>query len=179
MKPILFSTEMVRAILEGRKTVTRRVINPRYCKDEAGFQVITTMDGDFVRVEKIDENECGIFQDGTERYVRPPYQPNDILWVRETWCEYNGYFHYKESEISNDPAWLKDKNIKWSPSIYMPCTAARIFLRVIDVKVEQLQDITQDGAIAEGFTDGGCTVCGNPEPCGCDTPSPDYVDGFV
>lgn len=149
MKPILFNTEMVEAILEGRKTVTRRAIKPRYRDDEVGFQVITTKSGEFIRVEKIDENECGIFPDGTERYVHPPYQPGDSLWVRETWMQEGDVFRYK--------AGFYDKERRWRPSIHMPKEAARLFLQVKDVRVEQLQDINlappgpESPVIKEGF----------------------------
>lgn len=168
-KPILFSAPMIQAINAGLKTKTRRVITPQPQMDEYGMWHWKDC--------RWKDRGLGFPKSGIDDHSI--YQPGDILWVRETWCEYNGYFHYKESEISNDAAWLKDKNIKWRPSIHMPRTAARLFLRVIDVKVEQLQDITQDDAIAEGFTDGGCTVCGNSEPCGCDALNHNYVDSFV
>ena len=142
-KPILFNTEMVQAILSGRKTHTRRVIKPKYRNDEYGFQVITTRIGEFVRVEKVDENECAIFADGTERYVTPPYQPSDILYVRETWAKnaYGGYF-YKANN--------KCEVFSWNPSIHMPKEAARTLLRVTSVTVERLQDITPKQCIMEG-----------------------------
>lgn len=148
MKPILFNTAMVQAILDGRKTMTRRVVKPRYRNDEYGFQVITTMDGHFVRVEKIDENECGIFEDGTERHVSPPYQPGDILWVREKWehDDYEGFVDYR-ADFTDEEA----KDIKWRPSIHMPKDAARIYLRVTDVRVERVQDISEDDTKAEGI----------------------------
>lgn len=160
MKPILFNTEMVRAILDGRKTVTRRVIKPHYRDDEYGFQVITTMSGEFIRVEKVDENECGIFPDGTERYVHSPYNPGDILWVRETWCE----VPYEHEHIKIDGGYLTIPKIAykadsaidytgiWRPSIHMPREAARLFLQVTDVRVERLQEITEEQAESEGVT---------------------------
>ena len=167
-RPILFNTEMVRAILDGRKTVTRRVVNPRYRNDEGGFQVITTTSGEFVRVEKVDENECGTFPDGSERYVNSPYAIGDILYVRETWqfipcidcdkslCQMKsvlyesadmigeGCFVYKED-------YLEPKRMSWKPSIHMPKAAARIFLRVTEVRVEKLHDMTDAKSQQEGF----------------------------
>lgn len=159
-KPILFNTEMVRAVLDGRKTVTRRVVKPRYRADEGGFQVITTRSGEFVRVEKVDENECGIFSDGTERYVNPAYNVGDILYVRETWCTDDDMvdvfeeslthgIYYRANEINNN--WVDDKEIvKWKPSIHMPKEVARIFLKITDVRCERLQDITEEQTLKEG-----------------------------
>ena len=126
MKPILFNTEMVRAILDGRKTVTRRVVKP---KTLAEVKTLYRKDGtNFWRTHGAD----------WWYEFRSPCVPGDILWVRETWCKYNSYFHYKESEMTNDSAWLEDKNILWRPSIYMPREAARIFLQVKEVRVERL-----------------------------------------
>ena len=80
MKPILFNTEMVRAILEGRKTCTRRVVKPHFRTGEIEWQVITELNsGKYVRIEYLDE-----WEDVT-RYMREPYRPGDILYVRETW----------------------------------------------------------------------------------------------
>lgn len=168
VRPILFNTDMVRAIMEGYKTVTRRLINPRYRNDESGFQVITSMNGEFIRVEKVDEDESSIFSDGTERYVNPLYQTGDILYVRETWtescphgigacpsgkpkqadricdvCQHNKPFYYKADDIEN-------KYVKWNPSIHMPKQAARIWLKVTGVRVERLQDISNEQILAEG-----------------------------
>lgn len=79
IKPILFNTEMVRAILDGRKTVTRRVIKPHYKDGDAGFRINRrTIDGVITGVEYYDEEERE-----TDRYVNPPYQIGDILYVRE------------------------------------------------------------------------------------------------
>lgn len=145
MKPILFNTEMVRAILDGRKTVTRRVI-----------------DRDIV-------NNCDMEKDGTllnyqnchGDFINPVdlcrYKVNDILYVRETWhkytkrvgegesCHLAEFYGYKAS-IANS----EDANEPWRPSINMPKEAARIFLRVTGVRVERLEDITQEDAIKEG-----------------------------
>lgn len=118
IRPILFNTEMVRAILDRRKTVTRRAVT-----------------------------------------LRPPCQLGDILYVRETWHKYtkrvgNGescrlqeFYGYKAS-IANS----EDASEKWKPSIHMPKEAARIFLKVTDVRVERLQDMTLDDFLNEGIS---------------------------
>lgn len=128
MKPILFNTEMVRAILEGRKTVTRRPVNPQ--PKAALFPMPDSMcwPGCFANCE-----EPAIY--------RPPYKIGDILWVRETWAEMPYGFVYRAD--NEDPeGWEPDD--RWHPSIHMPREAARIFLRVTDVRVERLQDISLD-----------------------------------
>lgn len=119
IKPILFNTEMVRAILDGRKTCTRRIMKPQLTAHY-----------------------------GTQ-YVKPPYGPGDILYVRETWKKApNGYYYYEDWQ-RNDIADVT----KWKPSIHMPKEAARIWLKVTDVRVERLQKITEDGAKAEGINE--------------------------
>lgn len=166
-KPILFNTEMVRAILDGRKTATRRCIKPRYREDEGGFQVCTNKATGEKWVEKQDWDE-GSFDE--PRYINPPYQPGDILYIRETWerfdcCSCEGDEHGncpKEPKKSvldkygcgcymyraSDEIW---GDAKWHPSIHMPKEAARIFLKVTDVEVERLQNIDDDGVVAEGL----------------------------
>jgi len=140
MKPILFNTEMVRAILDGRKTQTRRVVKVNLRNDEAGWQVITNKHtGEFIRIETYDEWEDEV------RWINPPYRPGDILYVRETWFEYAGQYVYKATAAQPE-LW----NGMWRPSIHMPKEAARIFLRVKSVHPERLQSITRNGAISEG-----------------------------
>lgn len=131
MKPVLFNTEMVRAILDGRKTVTRRVIKPQ----PEGRPVPMTKSGCWPGYFAIQ---------GTAKVVRLPFLPGDVLWVRETWAKDpfgDGYIY---------PTEFPGAGQKWHPSIHMPREAARIFLRVKDVRVERLQEITEDGAKAEG-----------------------------
>ena len=144
MKPILFNTEMVRAILDGRKTQTRRVVKVNLRNDEAGWQVITNKHtGEFIRIETYDEWEDEV------RWINPPYCPGDILYVRETWFEYAGQYVYKATAAQPE-LW----NGMWRPSIHMPKEAARIFLRVTDVRVERLRSITEVDAEKEGFFKG-------------------------
>lgn len=136
MKPILFNTEMVRAILEGRKTVTRRVVKPQpldkpmcFHDPEEGLNIVCHVAG----------------MDVLYNFF-PPYQPGDILWVRETWNgDWCDHYIYKADGGSAKAAGYAAEP-KWRPSIHMPREAARLFLRVTDVRVERLQDIDDDGA---------------------------------
>lgn len=151
MKPILFNTDMVRAILDGRKTVTRRVVKarnteildkPKWTEDPRWFNVIKTENGKKV---------------ATADKIQPPYNPGDILYVRETWCDPSemGYhpilykadfpMHYDAEQTEfGEPIDLLAENYTWKPSIHMPRDYARIFLRVTNVRVERLQDIMDD-----------------------------------
>lgn len=132
MKPILFNTDMVRAILEGRKTVTRRVVKPQPKKDNDGmwnWKDCHWMDGGI-----------GFPDSGIEDYA--PYRPGDILYVRETWRKWVGGYSYR----ADAPEWA----CQWRPSIHMPREAARIFLRVTDVRVERLRDMRLVDFLAEG-----------------------------
>lgn len=146
MKPILFNTKMVQAILEGRKSVTRRVIKPRYKEDEGGFQVCTNKATGKRWVEKSDLEE-GSFDN--PRYVSPPYQIGDILYVRETFndIETHSVLYAADKEFIElgckrvDGYLFMESEIKWKPSIHMKKELARIFLKVTDVRVERLQDI--------------------------------------
>lgn len=146
-KPILFNTEMVRAILEGRKTQTRRLVKdiPLY---EPYFEVDEGMA--FVC------DEDGVWHHA-EAFSR--IQPGDVLWVRETWCQLPispgghtripGRYYYKADPEMRSEGWRGN----WKPSIHMPRKAARLFLRVNAVRMERLKDITEHEAIAEGFTE--------------------------
>jgi hypothetical protein len=155
-KPILFNTEMVQAILEGRKTVTRRLVKPKYKKDEGGFQVCTNKATGERWIEKHDWDE-GSFDN--PRYVNPPYQVGDILYVRETWnYSPNWYYCYKADAIPDDNHGYIG-SIPWRPSIHMPKEAARIFLKVTDIRVERLQDITEEQAEKEGVKAYGQNNC--------------------
>ncbi|MCM1225313.1 MAG: hypothetical protein NC548_63770 [Lachnospiraceae bacterium] len=152
--PILFNTDMVRAILDGRKTVTRRSVKSR-SKKACGFYVsFRKSDNAFMGVYDYDENERQF-----DNPQIPPYQPGDILYVRETWCNANKegiapeYYYYADTVFCED---YDSTEWKWRPSIHMPKEAARIWLKVIDVRVERLQDMeTEDDQnyMAEGATD--------------------------
>lgn len=159
MKPILFNTEMVRAILEGRKTVTRRVV-------KLPSQVAVLQDNGLYTL--FAEGTCYEDQrlEDIAEYCKKPYKVNDILYVRESYmpagcrmCEvYECYgscgcpdYLYKADFGENDLEEFKEDGYKWKPSIHMPKEAARIFLRVTDVRVERLQNMGKEDALKEGI----------------------------
>ena len=153
MKPILFNTEMVQAILDGRKTVTRRI-----CKDANDYTVpmIDFIDNDKRTYavqsfyDKKHEDPCSLAE------VNMPICIGDILWVRETWgkgYEEGSYIYKASDKLASLPSFKESSRLIYHPSIHMPKEAARIFLKVTDVRVERLQDITEEQAIKEGFTD--------------------------
>jgi hypothetical protein len=165
MKPILFNTEMAKAILDGKKTQTRRIIKPQpkcYGPNLAHSHEPELTDV-FLSAEKgiLRCRRCGHYpiysaeNSVIAHYWKPPYQEGDILYAREIWQEsecfdYNtkNKFVYKADQASEEFA--NEHNIKWHPSIHMPKEAARIFLKVTNVKVERLQDISEEDAKAEG-----------------------------
>ena len=160
IKPILFNTEMVLAILDGRKTCTRRI-----CKDANEY---TVPDMDFYNADRRTYAVHNfVDKEHTEQLSTAertcPICTGDILYVRETWKEApKGYYYYED--------WQKDDIAdvtKWKPSIHMPKEAARIWLKVTNVRVERLQEITEVQAQAEGCNSGlltgACTARGQFE----------------
>ena len=139
IKPILFNTEMVWAILDGRKDATRRIVKG-FIPDDAVWGYTAFTPKGYISCR-------GTFADGYgEKFFKLPCEPGDILYVRETWKKApNGYYYYEDWQ-RNDIADVT----KWKPSIHMPKEAARIWLKVTNVRVERLQEITEDGAKAEG-----------------------------
>ena len=132
MKPILFNIEMVRAIMEGRKTVTRRVVKPQPPATSVVRKRGCAWDWSFWA-------DCNM-----GHVMKLPYHPGDILWVRETWNgDWCDHYIYKADGGSAKSAGYTAEP-KWHPSIHMPREAARLFLRVTDVRVERLQDINLD-----------------------------------
>lgn len=148
-KPILFNTDMVRAILDGTKTETRQVVKPRY------FGSVFEMFRGELYEASPDKPPIDNGDGTTTRFVRrfvpckPPYCHRDILYVRETFFEHKGHFFYKADGKHEALAQL-GITFKWRPSVHMPREAARIFLRVTDVRVERLLDMSRDDAVAEG-----------------------------
>ena len=159
-RPILFNTDMVRAILDRRKKVTRRVVKYKYCNtemkmrtDKYGTRLIEIQKD--VEGETYGKNPNGGTWHRVLPYIEknPPYKYNDVLYVRETWCQVaaNIFWYKADSKI---------QNILWHPSIHMPKDAARIFLRVTGVKEERLQEITDEQAEKEGCSDYTSTALG-------------------
>jgi hypothetical protein len=139
IKPILFNTEMVRAILDGRKDATRRIVKG-FIPDDAVWGYTAFTPKGYIPCR-------GTFADGYgEKFFKLPCEPGDILYVRETWKKApNGYYYYEDWQ-RNDIADVT----KWKPSIHMPKEAARIWLKVTDVRVERLQEITSEQICREG-----------------------------
>ena len=165
--PILFNGDMVRAILDGRKTVTRRLIKSQppydvqcplgYCTD--GYK------------SEIGKFAFGSHKDGGKMiFCKPPYQQGNILYVRETWqylyeldgneqvIEDTGKYYYAATDTIPFNTYVDKNGVEhdhapWKPSIHMPKEAARIWLKVTDVRVERLQEITEEQAKAEGAID--------------------------
>lgn len=190
IKPILFNTEMVRAILDGRKTCTRRVVKYKYSNTE--IKLRTDKYGTrLVEIQKDKEGETyGRNEDGSTWHKllamiekEPPYKKGDILYVRETWNICNMdiekptiTFIYKadknEAEsaltvkVSDEiyekyEASMAENNSDWRPSIHMPKEAARIWLRVKDVRTERINEMSIQDMINEGInTDGIITTAG-------------------
>lgn len=174
MKPILFNTEMVRAILDGRKTVTRRTVsqgksNPLYHNRDKFYRAVDHLNDDYKNWYAGFYNDNDIFCGVTGGrhidaiYFKAPYKVNDILYVRETWadwcCEECDWDCEPDNNFSgvccSAPKYLykasdetQDKG--WRPSIHMPREAARIFLKVTGVRVERLQDMRLDDFKKEG-----------------------------
>ena len=148
IKPILFNTEMVRAILDGRKSCTRRI-----CKDA---NECTVPDMDFYNA---DMRTYAVHNFADKKHTEQlsiaertcPICPGDILYVRETWMDYAGLTMYKaDCDIYRLDS-LNLAGFGWKPSIHMPKEAARIWLRVTDVRVERLQEITGQDVLKEGL----------------------------
>lgn len=171
-RPILFNSEMVRAVCAGKKTVTRRAMKHQPLRTD--WIPYRTPQGLWNMVLE------GTGMGSGDPFPCPYGKPGDLLYVREAWAEINvaqapgeKWVVYRECDNRTDYGG------PWKPSIHMRRRNSRILLEITDVRVERLQAITEEQARAEGITDGGCTNCGNNEPCGCECPSPSAVDSFV
>ena len=163
MKQILFNTEMVRAILDGRKSCTRRVIKfpvNRYTNNVPLADKVVVQE---LRCDKVNFLEEPFFSYG----MNLPYQPGDILYVRETWqylyeldgneqvIEDTGKYYYAATDTIPFNTYVDENGVRhdhapWRPSIHMPKEAARIWLKVTNVRVERLQEITTNQIEQEG-----------------------------
>lgn len=204
-RPILFSGEMVRAILAGRKTQTRRVVKPQPYdgwKPHHYDDIHRMKDGEFLFASgaPIVVGWGALNTSGDDGYACHYGSPGDRLWVRETWepLEFNDHevgVVYAATPTGctrnrNAVHWVhvgEGQALKWQhrsgkqfPSIHMPRWASRITLEIESVRVERLHEIDQEGAMAEGC-EPGCLTCG--ENCvdrgGCGCCRPDYRDSFI
>lgn len=164
-KPILFSTEMVQAILEGRKTQTRRITVDW---DQHKPKFIISGQGMYAQAYPEPSKYMAHFrypEESTDSVgLVAPIQPGDLLWVRETFDKVTWEYLYKADDNSKNEF---ISTVKWKPSIHMPKAAARIFLEVVNVRCERLHDIKEEDAIAEGihfdvmFKKFNCYLCDN------------------
>jgi hypothetical protein len=162
-RPILFSGPMVRAILDGTKTQTRRVVMPSPEQDQL-LQVVVGSSGlHYV----MDQTPIAYPEIRRIRWDCPYGQPGDQLWVRETFADLNGTgiehrpdpagplkryaFASDHPPGSHGDEARKEFGVKWTPSIHMPRGASRISLEITGVRVERLQDIGRGDAEAEGW----------------------------
>lgn len=171
MKPILFNTEMVRAILDGRKAVTRRLIKCKYSNTH--LEIFDNKYGKrLIELQNDIEGEThGKNPDGSTWHKllgmreiereHKPYKSGDILYVRETFADTwtpgddKGYVYKADGQPHPFPYWGNASTCKdevWRPSLHMPKEAARIFLKVTDVKLEKVQDISCTHAEMEGVS---------------------------
>lgn len=182
---MIFNGEMVRALLSGRKTQTRRPIK---WKQSRFTEIGEREDGSKWPWSEDAEHACDFW------HPCPFGAVGDRIWVREAFRVHSratdvATLVYKASErnswteqtrrvpvaVCNKPATPE----KWTPSLHMPRWASRILLEITDVRVERLNAISEEDARAEGIIDGGCLNCGEPEPCGCANPEPDATDAFA
>ena len=143
IKPILFNTEMVRANLDGRKSCTRRLVK---------HDVESVLNSPYHKAHPEVEDKQII-----SKLCNPPYKTGDILYVRETWCalpvneagHMRGHcvYYYRADGDLRPEGWRG----KWHPSIHMPKEAARIWLKVTDVRVERLQEMFASDVPKEGI----------------------------
>lgn len=181
---MIFNSEMVRAILDGRKTQTRRIVKGtdgavKFCKE-------WDINGEEIFVVLGEKDHTGM--NPVFGAISCPFGAvGDRIWVRETWAEAGAcapdlklyranYPEHVPSIYENVPP---AEEIRWTSSIHMPRWASRILLEITDVRVELLNAISEEDARAEGIIDGGCLNCGEPEPCGCANPEPDATDAFA
>lgn len=149
-RPILFSAPLVRAILDGKKTVTRRTVKLPPSPGHLGAWEPTSVGGagvtDAADNTVVERNV--IWHTRTGQILASPYgDAGDRLWVREAWAS-NGQSHDGRTfkYRADAPSWVKG----WKPSIHMPRAASRLTLEIADVRVERLQDITDEDIEAEG-----------------------------
>jgi len=178
-KPILFKTEMVQAILDGRKTMTRRVIKPQptCCGPNLKFSHDPILSDFFLSAEhnRLQCRRCGHFpeysREGVDiaHYWIPKYKPGDILWVMETWLMQSMknsdktakvLFKAVPNEILSNAHFTPKRyekflkyagKIGWQSPYFLPHEAARIYLKITNIRVERIQDVSDDDCRSEGI----------------------------
>lgn len=171
MKPAILNTDMVRAILDGRKLIYKNITavanqtitqsatddTPSFLFARKGEKILVNKilgqdhwsKGSFKYIcQDIEKKYGGFYVKDEEISINTPYKVGDIIYVRETWGEVNGEIFYKEKLLRESSL-----RLKWKPSIHMPKEYARLFLRVKDVRIERLNDISEEDAIKEGAYD--------------------------
>lgn len=182
-RSVRFTATEVRATLEGRKTQFRRIAKP---PRGAPYDAAT-----YWEINPVAREDAGLCPYGTV---------GDTLYVRETWKYLPGAYEGKDGQLSAIEYLADGKQVfkgrngaarpsarpldhvdgkGFRPSVHMPRWASRLSLEVTDIRVERLNDISEEDARAEGITDGGCLTCGEREPCGCADPHPDPRDSFI
>ncbi|MDV3662455.1 hypothetical protein CMU51_00070 [Elizabethkingia anophelis] len=158
-KPILFSTPMVQAIEEDRKNQTRRIVKKKYSntdiklrEDKYGTHLCEIQND--LPAPKLNEDGSTTHHISFFEYKIPKYKIGDILWVRETWMIAPNYenglgekYYYKASKCEQ---FIKEWKGFWRPSIFMPREAARFFLKIKNIRIEKLHDISENDAKSEG-----------------------------
>ena len=156
-RPILMTAESVKAILDGRKTMTRRVVkDPRRGSRERDA-MLSSASGKPSIADMMAESKMDL----KPNFTCPYGQVGDRLWVRETFCESTSIIDrvlYKAEGVIIAPSW------KWKPSIFMPRWASRITLEITELRVERLQEITESDALAEGCSSLRCEEENMTEP---------------
>lgn len=187
--PILFSTSNVQAILENRKGMTRLVMIPQSPEGASYIDLCDTMAITAIdrRGNEYAKDVDGLYAtftyDGLPEFpvFKSRYQPGDILWVRETWTAMRdietGHVDYffaatkldhdtvSTTYLCDDDGFDTGRPFPWKPSIFMPKKICRLFLRVTDVRVERVQEISHQDALAEGIPE--CEGHTEQEDCDC------------
>jgi len=160
-RPIIMSTEMVKTILDGRKTQTRRVVKDKHYSrwqidngipHNGQDSIVVDIDGETIipiSYLKVIYDEQADRVGG--RIFCPYGSVGDRLWVKETWVEQSGDIYFKADWGEDKPVSMVCDNIKWRSPLFMPRWASRITLEITGIRVERLQEITEEDAIAEGM----------------------------
>lgn len=185
-KPILMCGDMVRATLDDRKFQTRRIVKfpewfleeyIRFGAEEIKKEIKCPYAVDRLWVRETFAIECN---DGLQDVYNAPMNPLGHVRLHYDEMNVQDYFECPRYRASEPNTILGDDEdgMKWTPSIFMPRWASRINLTVKNIRVERVQEISEEDAMAEGVN-GGCFNCGNDQPCNCKNPQPLYRDSYI